>query len=129
MRPLSYPETSVFLCCFSLVDQNSFENVKQKWIPELNQHCPDTLVILVGTKMDLRNDQETLRRLQEKNQKPITEEEGIERAKEMGCCAYFETSALTQQGLKEVFDSSIRLFCGEEKRIQKEKGKKECILQ
>lgn len=30
MRPLSYPQTDVFLLCFSLVDANSFENVTRK---------------------------------------------------------------------------------------------------
>lgn len=30
LRPLSYPQTDVFLCCFSLVSPPSFENVKTK---------------------------------------------------------------------------------------------------
>ena len=35
MRPLSYPNTDVFLVVFSVVDRSSFDNVKNKWIPEL----------------------------------------------------------------------------------------------
>jgi Ras-related C3 botulinum toxin substrate 1 len=30
LRPLSYPQTDVFLVCFSLVSPPSFENVKTK---------------------------------------------------------------------------------------------------
>ncbi len=31
LRPLSYQESDVFLICFSLVNQNSFQNVRNKW--------------------------------------------------------------------------------------------------
>jgi Ras-related C3 botulinum toxin substrate 1 len=30
LRPLSYPQTSVFIVCFSLVDPQSLENVETK---------------------------------------------------------------------------------------------------
>ncbi len=30
LRPLSYPQTDVFLVCFSIVSPASFENVKEK---------------------------------------------------------------------------------------------------
>ena len=32
LRPLSYPQTDVFLVCFSVVSPASFENVKEKVI-------------------------------------------------------------------------------------------------
>lgn len=32
LRPLSYPQTDVFLVCFSVVAPSSFENVKEKVI-------------------------------------------------------------------------------------------------
>jgi Ras-related C3 botulinum toxin substrate 1 len=34
LRPLSYPQTDIFLICFSLVSPPSFENVKTK-VPKL----------------------------------------------------------------------------------------------
>jgi small GTP-binding protein len=40
LRPLSYPQTDVFLVCFSVVGPSSFENVKEKWMPEVRHHCP-----------------------------------------------------------------------------------------
>ena len=30
LRPLSYPQTDVFLVCYSVVSPSSFENVKEK---------------------------------------------------------------------------------------------------
>ena len=35
LRPLSYPQTDVFLVCFSVASPTSFENAKSKWIPEI----------------------------------------------------------------------------------------------
>jgi len=41
LRALSYPETDVFLLCFSVVAPASFENIKTKWWPEVEHHCPE----------------------------------------------------------------------------------------
>jgi len=32
LRPLSYPQTDVFLVCFSVISPSSYENVKEKVI-------------------------------------------------------------------------------------------------
>ncbi|KAJ8942357.1 hypothetical protein NQ314_010086 [Rhamnusium bicolor] len=65
LRPLSYPQTDVFLVCFSVVSPSSFENVKEK--------------IFTSEKL----------------------------AKELKAVKYVECSALTQKGLKNVFDEAI----------------------
>mmetsp|Transcript_123608 Transcript_123608/g.174215 ORF Transcript_123608/g.174215 Transcript_123608/m.174215 type:complete len:200 (-) Transcript_123608:12-611(-) len=108
LRPLSYPQTDVFLVCFSIVSPTSFQNVKTKWVPEVKHHCPDTKLILVATKLDLREDKEQVERLKEKGLEPITVGEGESLAKEIGAEAYKECSALTQRGLKHVFDEAIK---------------------
>ena len=46
LRPLSYPQTDVFLICFSIVNPVSFENVRNKWGPEIRHHCPEVPVII-----------------------------------------------------------------------------------
>uniref|UniRef100_A0A2I3GQQ7 Ras-related C3 botulinum toxin substrate 1 n=1 Tax=Nomascus leucogenys TaxID=61853 RepID=A0A2I3GQQ7_NOMLE len=67
LRPLSYLQADVFLICFSLVSPASFENVRAKWYPEVRHHCPNTPIILVGTKLDLRDDKDKIEKLKEKN--------------------------------------------------------------
>ncbi|XP_077086716.1 ras-related C3 botulinum toxin substrate 1b isoform X5 [Siphateles boraxobius] len=84
LRPLSYPQTDVFLICFSLVSPASFENVRAKWYPEVRHHCPATPIILVGTKLDLRDDKDTIEKLKEKKLTPITYPQGLAMAKEIG---------------------------------------------
>eukprot|EP01117_Protostelium_nocturnum_P011891 TRINITY_DN4340_c0_g1_i1.p1 TRINITY_DN4340_c0_g1~~TRINITY_DN4340_c0_g1_i1.p1 ORF type:complete len:205 (-),score=45.58 TRINITY_DN4340_c0_g1_i1:18-632(-) len=109
LRPLSYPSTDMFLICFSLVNHASFLNVKTKWFPEVHHHSPSSRIMLIGTKVDLRDDKETLAKLAENNQKPITAEQGRQMAAEIGAEGYMECSALTQKGLKNVFDDAIKL--------------------
>ncbi|CAO3700176.1 unnamed protein product [Rhizopus stolonifer] len=108
LRPLSYPQTDVFLSCFSLVSPASFENVRTKWYPEISHHAPHIPIILVGTKLDLREDQGTMERLREKRMSPISFTQGCQLAKDISAVKYLECSALTQKGLKNVFDEAIR---------------------
>eukprot|EP01087_Luapelamoeba_hula_P024696 TRINITY_DN94_c0_g1_i1.p1 TRINITY_DN94_c0_g1~~TRINITY_DN94_c0_g1_i1.p1 ORF type:complete len:206 (+),score=38.48 TRINITY_DN94_c0_g1_i1:72-689(+) len=108
LRPLSYPQTDVFLICFSVVSPPSFENARAKWSPEVSHHCPNVPKLVVGTKTDLRNDSETISRLQDKRLQPISKDQGVALCKEIGGANYIECSALTQDGLKDVFDEAIR---------------------
>ena len=108
MRPLSYPQTDVFLVCFSVMSPASFENVRAKWHPEVTHHCPGTRMLLVGLKADLRNDESVVARLREKRQEPVTREQAEKLASELGMTRYCECSALTCQGLKEVFNQALQ---------------------
>jgi len=101
-------QTDVFLICFSIISMNSYTNVKALWWPEVTHRCPNSAVILVGTKCDLRDDKETLERLREKNQVPLTYQQGEQMAKDIKAVCYMECSALTQKGLKQVFDEAIK---------------------
>uniref|UniRef100_A0A8C2RUH2 Rac family small GTPase 3 n=1 Tax=Capra hircus TaxID=9925 RepID=A0A8C2RUH2_CAPHI len=103
-----HPHSDVFLICFSLVSPASFENVRAKWYPEVRHHCPHTPILLVGTKLDLRDDKDTIERLRDKKLAPITYPQGLAMAREIGSVKYLECSALTQRGLKTVFDEAIR---------------------
>jgi Ras-related C3 botulinum toxin substrate 1 len=126
LRPLSYPQTDVFLVCFNTISPSSFQNVKTKWVPEVKHHCPDSKILLIGTKIDLREDADALTRLNERGLKPITAEEGNKLAKEIGAVCYVECSALTQKGLKTVFDEAIKcILFPDDKGGKKRSG---CIL-
>ncbi|OMH79724.1 Cell division control protein 42 [Zancudomyces culisetae] len=107
LRPLSYPQTDVFLVCFSTVSPASFENVREKWIPEIRHHCPGVPCLIVGTQVDLRDDPATIEKLNLQRQRPLTPEQGEKFARDLGAVKYVECSALTQKGLKNVFDEAI----------------------
>ncbi|ORX79214.1 ras-related C3 botulinum toxin substrate 1 precursor [Anaeromyces robustus] len=127
LRPLSYPQTDIFLICFSLVAPPSLENVKTKWCPEINHHAPGTPIILVGTKLDLREDRDTIEKLTQKRMAPISYQQGLQVSKEINAVKYLECSALTQTGLKNVFDGAIRaVLCPA--KPKKAKNKKCLIL-
>jgi len=108
LRPLSYPQTDVFLVCFSVISSSSFENVKTKWVPEIQHHAPNVPILLVGTKSDLRKDDNTIKQLNSRQQSMVTIENAQRMAKEIGAVNFLECSALTQEGLKQVFDDAIR---------------------
>jgi Ras-related C3 botulinum toxin substrate 1 len=124
LRPLSYPQTDVFLVCYSVVSRTSLENVQNKWVPELNRYSPETPKILVGLKGDLREDIETLARLSSKGITMIEKDEAEKVKKEIGASLHMECSALTQKGLRDVFTEAIRVAV----RPKKIKKRRECTL-
>ncbi|KAJ1889760.1 Rho GTPase [Kickxella alabastrina] len=107
LRPLSYPQTDVFLVCFSVISQASFENVKEKWFPEVHHHCPGVPCLIVGTQVDLREDNATKAKLARNKQQVISYDQGEKLSRELNAVKYVECSALTQKGLKNVFDEAI----------------------
>lgn len=109
LRPLSYPQTDIFLICFALTERSSFRNVADKWLPELRANSNiesnelyakyGTLpVLLVGTKADLLSGDDSDR---------ITEEEIGALVQKLGVVGYAECSAMTQVGVREVFERAI----------------------
>jgi cell division control protein 42 len=85
----------------------SFENVKEKWYPEIQKYCPGVPCLIVGTQIELRDDPSVIEKLSRQRMKPITTEQGEAYAREIGAVKYVECSALTQKGVKNVFDEAI----------------------
>ncbi|OEL26971.1 Rac-like GTP-binding protein 7 [Dichanthelium oligosanthes] len=129
LRPLSYRGADVFLLAFSLISKASYENIHKKWIPELRHYAPNVPVVLVGTKLGKKN---TFQLPLLKNKlgffeliiymklpKPdhVTETDkdeylqtcGEELKRMIGAAAYIECSSKTQQNVKAVFDSAIKV--------------------
>lgn len=110
IRPLSYRDTHVFLICFSVVSPPSFENLDNKWIPEIEHHEQNAMKLLVGLKCDLRDDERELKKLQEMNKVPVTKQQIEEYAKKCNAIGYVECSALKKIRVNDVFDTAIRAF-------------------
>mgnify|MGYP001088088567 CR=1 FL=1 len=95
----------------------------------MTHHCPTAKTILVGTKLDLREDPEKLESLKEKGLAPITPEQGEDMAKEIKAVKFLECSALSQKGLKEVFDEAIKaVVIPSRNKTTKKSGKGGCAL-
>ncbi len=106
LRPLSYPQTDVFIIAYSIMSRSSFDNVTSKWVPEIRRHAPHTPFLLAGLKSDLRKAS-----LNGPADVRISTAEGIQKAKALGG-TYRECSALTQTGLKTMFDTAVRIARG-----------------
>ena len=68
-----------------------------------------TPFIIVGNKLDLRDDPTMLKVLAEQGLQPIAFETGRQFAQQTGAAKYIECSARTQEGLRDVFDEAVRL--------------------
>src|SRR6201992_2102470 len=77
LRPLSYPQTDVFLACFSIVRRSSFVNIEEKWVPELDNHCKGVPILIVGPHADLRLALVIKQRLESERQSIVTFDEGL----------------------------------------------------
>lgn len=127
LRPLSYPDTNVLLVCFSVDSPDSLENVKEKWYAETLHYCRGVPIILVGCKVDLRNDPATIEMLSRTSQAPVSTEEGREVASKIGARGYIECSARTGQGVRDVFEVATRAAL-EKKQKSKSSGNSCLIL-
>jgi len=101
----------------------SYENVKLKWHPEVTHFNPKTPIVLVGTKLDLRENPETIESLKENNLEPIPSEMGEKLAKEVGAAKYLECSALTQKNLPAVFEEAVKAVFNYHKEKTQASGK------
>ncbi|KAH7852132.1 hypothetical protein Vadar_020977 [Vaccinium darrowii] len=125
LRPLSYRGADVFILAFSLISKASYENISKKWIPELRHYAPGVPVVLVGTKLDLREDKQFY--ADHPGAVPITTAQGEELRKLIGAAAYIECSSKTQLNVKAVFDAAIKVVLQPPKqKKKKKKGRNAC---
>lgn len=54
LRRLCYPDSDVFLLCFSVIKPDTFVSIREKWAPIFRKS--QTPIVLIGTQADLRND-------------------------------------------------------------------------
>ncbi|XP_039436632.1 uncharacterized protein LOC120418347 isoform X1 [Culex pipiens pallens] len=105
LRQLCYPDSDVFLLCFSVVQPESFRSVAAKWEPEIAK-LRRAALLLVGTQSDLRTDRATVLKLQNEGEKPVPVSAAWDFARKIGA-KYIETSSHKKERIKEVFDTAI----------------------
>ncbi len=119
LRSLSYSDTHTIMLCFAIDSKDSLENVQNKWVGEIADHCEGVKLVLVALKCDLRNDDgddedededEHLNGVGSGSGRSnlITYEEGLEMAKKIGALRYLECSAKKNRGVNEAFTEAAR---------------------
>ncbi|KAH8831881.1 P-loop containing nucleoside triphosphate hydrolase protein [Flagelloscypha sp. PMI_526] len=112
---LAHPGAQVYVLCISIVDalrkcclDLTFFSLGSVF-PEIRHFSPNIPILLVGTKIDLEDDEAALERLRHSHQGPLSCEQGIGLASHLGLMGYLECSALTKEGVREVFEQSVKL--------------------
>lgn len=106
-----YPQTDVFMVCFSLVNEKernekTFQEIVDKWIPEIRTTGPpDAPFIIVGFKSDLQT------------AKPKTDFHSY--ALQLGATAYIECSSYTQENLSETVELLIEASLGPKQKLMR----------
>ncbi|ODQ67251.1 GTP-binding protein rho2 [Nadsonia fulvescens var. elongata DSM 6958] len=113
LRPLSYHKAHCILIGFSVDTPDSLDNVKIKWIDEVNELCPNVPVILVGLKRDLRPTDNSSHNNNNNHGSGSSTQfvqayEAEQVAKQIGARRYLECSSLTGQGVDDVFEVATR---------------------
>jgi len=111
LRPLSYPGADVVLLCFSTISQASYDAIKEKWAPEVHHFIPNIPHLLIGTKIDLREEKHP-----DPNSgkyEPISLEQAQKLANEIGAVRYMEVSSKTGKGVQEVYTEAVQLVLKE----------------
>lgn len=95
MRPNCQSSNLVTIVCYSVVDKDSFHNVKSFWLPMVRNINPHLPIVLVATHSDLRC---------ENNPDHVTEEEGRNLCNELNMASFVECSAVQKMGISRLFE-------------------------
>ena len=75
----------------------------------MKHYCPNVPVILVGNKIDLRNDERAKEEVNHHEKgATVKSDEGRVMADKIGAFAYLECSARTKDGVRDVFEAATR---------------------
>ena len=107
LRTDLYRHKDVFLMCFSIVSPTSFENIRKKWLIEVQKYRPNSPMILVGTNSHLKNNMQTV---EENGHSPVTYvtyQQGLQLQHDIGAVKYVECSASTLDGVDTAFEEAV----------------------
>lgn len=125
LRRLSYPSCNVFVVCYSVNCRDSFENISKVWLPELQKFGPPKAsVVIVATKRDLRPRNSLIRNVPTETSQPqngyVNYDEGLKLANEVHAFSFLECSAISEDGVSDVFAQATRAVL---KGLKDEKAK------
>lgn len=91
-----------------------------QWLKELQEETRKKRlnIILVGTKIDLRENPDEIDKARSQNEDIVTKEMGEKLAQKIGAIDYVETSAFKQIGITELFEKAIHIKLGNKKFLK-----------
>jgi GTPase SAR1 family protein len=98
LRGLLYPETDVFLLCFSKDKLESLKSLERSWFPEIRRFCPTTPIIVIGTHSPIEGD------VIKRKVPEVTYSDGLQMGKALEAAKYMECYPDTRVGVSEAFD-------------------------
>ena len=127
IRTLSYPNTDIFLVCYSTVSKKTINNINSKWLEEIKTYSPNTPYIIVGTKADLKDNEMFKDKYIDINKAKLLLNIQDDKNKIIEC------SAKTEYNLKNVFDTAINYALANKIIKSKSKSKsktkkKTCVI-
>ena len=99
-RISAYSQTDVIIIMFDVIRRDTLLDVEHFWFREVNGHCPNTPLILVGTKVDLRKDKRY-------RKNATSYDDGISLALKIKARGYLECSSKTLNGINTVFEEAV----------------------
>ena len=121
-RNIVYGMVDVFIILFEITEnEERFAQIHSYWWAEINRYCPKVPIVLVGSKVDSRGQEDI---------KTIATEEGQAMAEKIGAAKYMEVSSLENRGVTELFEEVVVLGFEHSvaARAAKEKRKKKCTI-
>jgi len=114
-------QVDIVILLFSIIDLRSFQSAKYKWLEEVRGLDEDLPVVLVGNKIDLREEAASIPGLA-----PITTDEGVQALEDIGANGYAEISAKQKEGLQGLLHVIVDgILDGRNKKFEKERLQKE----
>lgn len=101
MLSLALTGAQVVMICFSTIDRKSFKSVQQQWIKDARFYCPDSPIVVVGLKKDLRKSAD-------KGVGVVSKSEAKDIETEAGVYSYVECCASNENTVNEAFETAIR---------------------
>ncbi|KAL3229244.1 hypothetical protein RNJ44_02331 [Nakaseomyces bracarensis] len=130
LRPLTYPQTDVFLACFPANDLRAFNNIKFQWIPELRNYIKnvETLetipILLVATKSD-QSYEITGNGYESDDDSMVLDTLTKELVASQRLMGFVRCSAKTNDGVKDVFNEVAKYFSSKETEISKNNSREQ----
>ncbi|KAK6169990.1 hypothetical protein SNE40_018491 [Patella caerulea] len=119
LRPSLYFRSDVIVVCFSMDNPNSLANIRDRWKAEICRFCDDVPIILVGTKSDLATETNNtnVERCCEKCK--LVSKFGDAMAALIGAEKYIECSALTDNGVTDIFEEALSLALAHDVKLRR----------